>query len=79
MDNRGYSKRIHDANQRASATSLGVLLGRLCLANDIPVLQIAQIFEVSRMTIYKWFTGKAEPRKKHHERILRILETSEVK
>jgi len=69
MDSRGYSSRIVRANKEASTTNPGVMLGRLCIAQEIPVYDVAQFFGVSRMTIYKWFKGQELPRKKQIEKI----------
>jgi transcriptional regulator with XRE-family HTH domain len=69
MDSRGYSSRIIRANKEADTTSSGVMLGRLCIAQEIPVSDVAQFFGVSRMTIYKWFKGVEKPRKKQIEKI----------
>jgi hypothetical protein len=68
-DNRGYSSRIVGANSLASTDSLGVLLGRYCIANDIPASEVSDAMSVSKMTVYKWFTGKTIPRKSQEERI----------
>lgn len=68
-DNRGYSSRIVSANSLASIDSLGVLLGRYCIVNDIPASEVSEAMEVSKMTVYKWFTGKTIPRKSQEERI----------
>ena len=73
MDNRGYATRIVRANRDADAGSLGVKLGRYCIANDYPVREVAEYFGVSRMTIYKWFTGEWIPRKVHEEKIVEML------
>lgn len=73
MDYRGYSKRIVDANYKASTDSLGILLGRYCIQNDISASYIAGRFGVSRMTIYNWFTGKSEPRARYRTPIERYL------
>jgi hypothetical protein len=73
MDCRGYSKRIIDANHDASSDNLGVLLGRYCISRDIPITDITEYFGVSRMTLYKWFTGKTEPRVVNQERIKTML------
>lgn len=75
MDHRGYSKRIMDANAKADASSLGVLLGRYCIEHDISAVEIAKIVRVSKMTIYKWFTGEWEPRPQYLTRIEAILKT----
>ena len=78
MDHRGYSKRIVDANAKATTDSLGVLLGRHCIRHEISAADIAKQFDVSRMTVYKWFTGEAEPRLKRRLRIQLFL-AQEVK
>lgn len=72
-DSRGYSSRIVRANKEADSTSPGVVLGRYCIAQEIPVADVAQFFEVSRMTIYKWFKGTEIPRKKQIEKIEDVL------
>lgn len=72
-DSRGYSSRIIQTNKTASDTHPGVVLGRVCIAQDIPVSDVAQFFSVSRMTIYKWFKGKEMPRKKQVEKIEEVI------
>jgi hypothetical protein len=69
MDNRGYSKRVADANKKASINSLGVRLGRLCISEDISVMQVAEMLEVSRQTVYSWFTGHYIPDEKYEKKI----------
>jgi hypothetical protein len=73
MDYRGYSRRIIEANAEATKDSLGVRLGQYCISRDISVSEMAGYFEVSKMTIYKWFTGKSEPRKLHQDKITKML------
>jgi hypothetical protein len=72
-DSRGYSFRIVKANKEADTASPGVMLGRLCIAQEIPVASVAEFFGVSRMTIYKWFKGSEVPRKKQIEKIEDVL------
>jgi len=55
MDDRGYSLRVMRANEQADPSSTGVLLGRICIKKEIPVVDVADFFGVSRMTIYSWF------------------------
>lgn len=57
----GYSLRIQDANAKASRHKLGVRLGRLCIAQDIPVAVVAKCTGVTRQTIYNWFCGTSVP------------------
>ena len=73
MSLRGYSFRLVQANQAANSKKIGVVLGRYCIAKDIPVAEIAEKFDVSRMTIYSWFTGVAEPRRSKAEQIAAML------
>ena len=73
MDNRGYMSRIIRANLEASTDSPGVMLGRFCIAKEIPVKDVSEFFKVSRMTIYKWFKGLEIPRQKQLARIEEVL------
>mgnify|MGYP006279935761 FL=1 len=57
----GYSARIIEANRQECSTRLGVMLGRLCIALDIPVNIIATDAGVSKQTVYNWFTGVCDP------------------
>lgn len=57
----GYSQSLVHANKQASAKSLGVALGRVCIRANISVSKIADDFGVSRMTIYNWFKGDSVP------------------
>ena len=74
MDNRGYMSRIIRANLEASTDSPGVMLGRFCIAKEIPVKDVSEFFKVSRMTIYKWFVGEWIPRKIHNDKITKIVQ-----
>jgi len=74
-ETRGYSFKLVEVNKHAPTTHPGVLLGRLCIAQDIPVADVAQFFDVSRMTIYKWFKGQEMPRKRHTEKIEEVVAT----
>ena len=57
----GYSLRIQEANSKASKHKLGVRLGRLCIAQDIPVSVVAKCTGVPRQTVYNWFCGTSVP------------------
>lgn len=72
-DNRGYATKIVAANKAANQASPGVKLGQYCISREIPVHDVAEFFGVSRMTIYKWFSGVWIPRKKHVDEIEQIL------
>ena len=74
MDDRGYSLRVVRANEQADPSSIGVLLGRVCIKKEIPVMEVAEFFGVSRMTIYSWFSGTGIPRKRNEQKIQTVLE-----
>jgi hypothetical protein len=69
----GYSQRLVEANKKADEQSWGVLLGRKCIALDIPVNVIATRFNVSRATVYNWFWGATTPNQAHAELIERLI------
>ena len=58
----GYTARINIQNKQASGHMLGVKLGRLCIKYEIPVVEIAKEFKVSRQAVYNWFVGISQPR-----------------
>lgn len=74
MDRRGYSHRIVRANQEADPSSIGVRLGRLCIYEEIPASDVAKYFNVSRMTVYNWFSGASKPQKRLIADVQRIIE-----
>ena len=51
----GYSLRIADLNKKADGTLLGVKLGRLCIKNNVSVVEVSGVLDVSRQTVYNWF------------------------
>lgn len=57
----GYSSMLIERNKKADRRHLGVAIGRLCIAQSIPVSDVADTLGVSRMTIYNWFMGLHEP------------------
>jgi hypothetical protein len=70
----GYSLLTADAIRRADQRLLGVQLGRICLKNDIPVVDVSEFFGVSRMTVYNWFKGTVVVSGKHAERMKKLIE-----
>lgn len=57
----GYSARVINANKSHDDDSVGVQLGRVCIALDIPVSVVAENAGVSKQTVYNWFMGKCDP------------------
>jgi transcriptional regulator GlxA family with amidase domain len=56
----GYSQQLVKANKKADQKMLGVQLGKMCIAGDIPVKELAQRLCVSRTAVYAWFKGESE-------------------
>jgi hypothetical protein len=52
---KGYSLLMAEQIKGANQKLLGVQLGRVCLNKDIPVQDVAEFFDVSRVTVYSWF------------------------
>lgn len=73
--NYGYSQGLVQANKKASARSLGVALGRLCIKHQISVQTVAKRFGVSRTTVYNWFTGVTDPHDDFAEQIRRYIKS----
>ena len=69
---RGYSQIIIEANQRAKET-VGTLLGKLCISLKYPASQVAKALNVSRQTVYDWFSGKAKPSRKLDQKIKELI------
>ena len=70
----GYSQLMIENNTKASETS-GTLLGKLCIA----LSQVAKDLNVSRQTVYDWFSGKAKPSKHLEPRILEFIDKQRKK
>jgi len=63
----GYSNRLIELNKEADHRLLGVQLGRVCIARDVPVSDVAVHLGVSRQTVYNWFCGANAPRDKSQQ------------
>lgn len=57
----GYSRKLIHMNNEASESLIGVRLGRVCINNDVPVIDVANRLGVSRQTVYNWFCGAKSP------------------
>jgi plasmid maintenance system antidote protein VapI len=62
----GYSQKLVKANKAANQKMEGVKLGKLCIARDINVSNVAKFFGVSRTAVYAWFKGESEISAKLH-------------
>ena len=57
----GYSADLIKRNKEADSKLTGVKLGRFCIKNNHSVSYVARMLNVSRQTVYNWFTGKSSP------------------
>ncbi len=71
---RGYRKFTHDQVMSSDSSSIGVTLGKLCVTKNIPVIDVAAFFGVSRQAVYLWFKGKSRPKKDIEEKIEKLVE-----
>jgi len=69
----GYTLKTKRLNDAADPVSPGVILGKFCIERDIPVFIIADTFEVSRQTVYNWFTGHNKPNQKLQQKIFEYI------
>jgi hypothetical protein len=65
----GYTIALVNSNKRADRNKIGVRLGMACIKADVPVKQVAQDFNVSRTSVYAWFSGLSIPSPHLHEAI----------
>jgi hypothetical protein len=71
---KGYSLLTANEIREANRSLLGVQLGRICLEKDIPVTDVAEFFDVSRVTVYSWFRGKTVVSGKYSDKMKRLIE-----
>lgn len=71
---RGYSQIVIEANEAAPA-GLGVQLGAVCIALKYPASQVSKALNVSRQTVYDWFSGKTKPTKEKELAIQELIKS----
>ena len=45
----------------------------MCVKNDIPVTDVAEFLEVSRMTVYNWFKGSTKVCEPHLQKVEKLV------
>lgn len=65
----GYSIQFQKRNRAANKKLFGVQFGKHCIQHNISVMEVAQRLNVTRQTVYFWFTGATEPRKETAQKI----------
>tara|TARA_R100000988_G_scaffold103429_1_gene82293 strand:+ start:490 stop:723 length:234 start_codon:yes stop_codon:yes gene_type:complete len=69
---RGYSQIVIEANQSANKT-LGVELGAICIELKHPVQKVSESLNISRQTVYDWFSGRAKPTKSKEDVVKKLI------
>lgn len=71
---KGYASSFINEVNASDKSKIGVQLGAVCVKRDIPVTDISQFFDVSRMTVYSWFRGKTNVPEKHREKMQKLVD-----
>jgi transposase len=75
MTNRGYSTAFV---RRVKAAKRGQLrdvqrLAQACLDSEVPIAVVAEMFGVTRATVYNWLVAETEPRWLQYNAIPEVL------
>lgn len=70
---RGYSTLFLRKVEEADQGDLVIQYANACIDRDLPITEIARRMDVTRATIYNWFTGKSAPRAHQKEKIRKAL------
>lgn len=71
---KGYSSLFVQDVKNANPSLIGVKLAKLCIKNDIPVIEVADYFKVSRMSVYAWFRGTRHVGDRHLDQMHKLIE-----
>jgi hypothetical protein len=71
---RGYSQSIVDANNLADPDNVGVLLGRICIEKQYPVSNVVKELEISKQSVYAWFSGVKQPTFENESAIRKLIQ-----
>lgn len=69
----GYTMKTVRLNREADQNRPGVKLGKFCIDKNIPVMDVADFFGVTRQTVYNWYIGQCDPKGQRLERIEKYL------
>lgn len=75
MATRGYTAAFVAEVNAAPSDQIGVQLARICIAQDIPVVRVAEFLGMTRATIYSWFRGRTRVPPKHLSRVQEFIRT----
>lgn len=72
-DRRGYTADLVSAVRSRVDNTPAARFAALCIEKNVSVQKVADLFSVSRQTVYAWFTGASRPRPRHEEMMRRLL------
>lgn len=70
---RGYYTLFIRKVEEADQGDLVRQYANACIDRNLPMSEVARRMDVTRATIYNWFTGKATPRAHQQEKIRKTL------
>jgi DNA-binding phage protein len=70
---RGYTTLFIRKVEEADQGDLVIQFANACIDRELPISEVARRMEVTRATVYNWFTGKSSPRVHQQEKIRRTL------
>jgi DNA invertase Pin-like site-specific DNA recombinase len=62
---RGYDTQFIRRVEKANPHPEVLRLAHMCIDCEVPIAYVADLFGVSRSTVYNWMTGKTVPRPRH--------------
>jgi hypothetical protein len=71
---KGYASGFINEVKASDKSKIGVQLGLACVKRDIPVIDVSEFFDVSRMTVYSWFRGKSNVPEKHRDKMQKLVD-----
>jgi DNA invertase Pin-like site-specific DNA recombinase len=64
-----FIQKVEDADQKP----IVMQLADVCINKGTPITELAQMFGVTRATVYNWLTGKSVPRARHQAEMPRVI------
>ena len=69
---RGYDSLFIRKVEDADLTLAVMQLADVCIEKNVPVTEVAELFGVTRATVYNWMTGKTTPNPRYLAMIPKI-------
>lgn len=76
---RQFSQKIIDSLTDEGKEGVAIELGRVCLKHGYTVAEVADVFGVSRPTVYNWFNGMTKPSRRMREKIQKLIDRLNAK